>query len=76
MNKAAFFALATILCIFASTTTDNRAMSFTLDMIVRLLVAAALVAAIGYERELRAKGAGVRTHVLVALDGIEVESLE
>ncbi|MBP3203009.1 MAG: MgtC/SapB family protein [Bacteroidales bacterium] len=51
-------------------------MSFTLDMIVRLLVAAALVAAIGYERELRAKGAGVRTHVLVALDGIEVESLE
>ena len=36
-------------------------------MIIRLLVALALGALIGYERELRAKGAGVRTHILVAL---------
>lgn len=32
-----------------------------------MLVAGALGALIGYERELHAKGAGVRTHVLVAL---------
>lgn len=32
-----------------------------------MLVALALGALIGYERELRAKGAGVRTHILVAL---------
>jgi putative Mg2+ transporter-C (MgtC) family protein len=42
-------------------------MSFTLQLIIRLLVAGLLGAVIGYERELRAKGAGVRTHVLVAL---------
>ena len=36
-------------------------------MIVNLLVALAFGALIGYERELRAKGAGVRTHILVAL---------
>ena len=42
-------------------------MSLTLQLIIRLLVAGALGALIGYERELRAKGAGVRTHVLVAL---------
>ena len=36
-------------------------------MIIRMLVALALGALIGYERELRAKGAGVRTHILVAL---------
>ena len=34
----------------------------------RLLLAAALLgAAIGYEREFRGKGAGVRTHMLVAM---------
>ncbi|MBQ9877540.1 MAG: MgtC/SapB family protein [Bacteroidales bacterium] len=42
-------------------------MSFTLQLVIRLLVAGLLGAVIGYERELRAKGAGVRTHVLVAL---------
>ena len=36
-------------------------------MSIRVLVAALLGAVIGYEREIRAKGAGVRTHVLVAL---------
>ena len=36
-------------------------------MSIRVLGAALLGAFIGYERELRAKGAGVRTHVLVAL---------
>ena len=38
-----------------------------LEMSIRVLVAALLGAVIGYEREIRAKGAGVRTHVLVAL---------
>ena len=38
-----------------------------LEMSLRVLVAALLGAVIGYEREIRAKGAGVRTHVLVAL---------
>ena len=42
-------------------------MSPTLQLVIRLLVAGVLGALIGYERELRAKGAGVRTHVLVAL---------
>ena len=42
-------------------------MSITLQLLIRLLVAGALGALIGYERELHAKGAGVRTHVLVAL---------
>jgi len=42
-------------------------MSLTLQLLIRLLVAGALGALIGYERELHAKGAGVRTHVLVAL---------
>jgi len=42
-------------------------MSLTLLLLIRLLVAGALGALIGYERELHAKGAGVRTHVLVAL---------
>ena len=36
-------------------------------MSIRILVAAFLGAIIGYEREIRAKGAGVRTHVLVAM---------
>lgn len=37
------------------------------DMMVRLLVAAALGAVIGYERERVGKPAGVRTHGMVAL---------
>jgi len=37
------------------------------EMLVRLLVAVALAAAIGYEREARGKAAGVRTHILIAL---------
>lgn len=42
-------------------------MPLSLELVIRLLLAAILGAAIGYERELRAKGAGIRTHVLVAL---------
>ena len=42
-------------------------MSLTLELTLRLVVAGLLGAAIGYERELRSKGAGIRTHVLVAL---------
>ena len=42
-------------------------MSYSVQFIIRLLVAGLFGALIGYERELRAKGAGVRTHVLVAL---------
>src|SRR5262245_2450148 len=37
------------------------------DLIVRLLVAAVLGAAVGIERESAAKGAGIRTHAIVAL---------
>lgn len=42
-------------------------MTLALELTIRLIGAALLGAAIGYERELRAKGAGIRTHVLVAL---------
>lgn len=42
-------------------------MNAVLELVVRLLVAAVFGALIGYERELRAKGAGIRTHVLVAI---------
>ena len=42
-------------------------MSFPLQLVIRLLVAVLLGALIGYERELRAKNAGVRTHIMVAL---------
>lgn len=38
-----------------------------LDFTVRILVAALVGGVIGYERELRGKVAGIRTHVLVAL---------
>ena len=38
-----------------------------IQLVVRLLTAALLGAAIGYEREFRGKGAGVRTHMLVAM---------
>lgn len=37
------------------------------EMAVRLVVATALAAAIGYDREVRGKAAGVRTHALIAL---------
>lgn len=39
----------------------------TLDLVLRLVLAAALGAAIGLNRELRSKPAGLRTHALVAL---------
>lgn len=42
-------------------------MDFVIDLSIRLLAAAGFAALIGFERELRAKGAGIRTHVLVAL---------
>jgi hypothetical protein len=42
-------------------------MDIALDLSLRLLAAAGFAALIGYERELRAKGAGIRTHVLLAL---------
>ncbi len=42
-------------------------MSPLLDLSLRVLAAAFVGAVIGYEREVRAKGAGMRTHVLVAL---------
>jgi putative Mg2+ transporter-C (MgtC) family protein len=37
------------------------------DLVVRLLLAAGLGAAMGVERELRAKAAGLRTNMLIAL---------
>lgn len=37
------------------------------QLAIRLLAAAALGAVIGYEREFRGKGAGVRTHMLVCI---------
>ena len=42
-------------------------MTFALELTVRMVGAALFGAAIGYEREVRGKGAGVRTHLLVAL---------
>lgn len=42
-------------------------MNLTLDLILRLLVAALLGSLIGLERAYRAKEAGLRTHFLVAL---------
>ena len=42
-------------------------MTLALELTIRLLGAGLLGAVIGYERELRAKGAGIRTHVLVAI---------
>jgi putative Mg2+ transporter-C (MgtC) family protein len=42
-------------------------MSLALELTIRLVGAGLLGAVIGYERELRAKGAGIRTHVLVAI---------
>lgn len=45
----------------------NNVKIMTGELILRLLMAGILGAAIGFEREIRAKGAGIRTHVLVAL---------
>lgn len=42
-------------------------MSIVIQLSLRLLLAGLLGALIGYERELRSKGAGIRTHLLVAL---------
>ena len=39
-----------------------------LQFLVRLLVAAALAAALGWERERARKSAGLRTHMLVGLE--------
>jgi len=37
------------------------------ELVVRLLVATGLAAMIGYDREVRGKAAGIRTHVMIAL---------
>ena len=42
-------------------------MSLALQLVIRVMAAAVLGAAIGYERDVRTKSAGIRTHVLVAL---------
>jgi len=42
-------------------------MNTTIEMILRLLLAAALGAGIGYQRERANKPAGLRTHTLIAL---------
>ena len=42
-------------------------MSVELQMVIRLLTAAGLGAAIGYQREKAGKPAGLRTHVLIAV---------
>lgn len=42
-------------------------MTLELELLIRLFSAGLIGAVIGYEREFRGKGAGVRTHLLVAL---------
>ena len=42
-------------------------MSIELQMVIRLLVAAGLWAAIGYQRERSQKPAGLRTHILISV---------
>ena len=42
-------------------------MTLELELCIRLVAAGLIGALIGYEREFRGKGAGVRTHVLVAM---------
>jgi len=42
-------------------------MNTTIEMILRLLLAAALGAVIGYQRERANKPAGLRTHILISL---------
>ena len=42
-------------------------MPIVIEMVLRLLLAAALGAAIGYQRERTGKPAGLRTHILISL---------
>ena len=42
-------------------------MSLAIELTIRIVAAGLMGAAIGYERELRGKSAGMRTHLLVAL---------
>ena len=42
-------------------------MNITVEMILRLLLAAALGAAVGYQRERTGKQAGLRTHTLICI---------
>ena len=42
-------------------------MTLAMELSIRLVAAGVIGAVIGYERELRGKVAGVRTHLLVAL---------
>ena len=42
-------------------------MTLALELTIRMVGAAILGSAIGYERELRGKGAGIRTHLLVGM---------
>ena len=42
-------------------------MGIEIEMVLRVLLAAALGAAIGYQRERAAKPAGLRTHILICL---------
>jgi putative Mg2+ transporter-C (MgtC) family protein len=42
-------------------------MALWAEMLLRLLAASALAAMLGYDREVRGKAAGVRTHVMIAL---------
>ena len=42
-------------------------MSFQLEIVLRLLLASALAATVGYQRERAGKAAGLRTHVLIGM---------
>jgi len=53
--------------VIVSEFSDIPASSEALRIIIRLLVAAILGGLLGYERELREKDAGIRTHMLVAV---------
>ena len=46
---------------------DHILSGFDVETIVRLLIALALGAAVGFERQLKKRPAGLRTHMLVAL---------
>ena len=50
---------------YAQTTMQYFTLEQNLDFLLRLLVACACGAAIGYERSRRFKEAGIRTHVIV-----------
>ena len=45
-------------------------MTLALELTIRMVGAAILGSAIGYERELRGKGAGIRTHLLVGMGAL------